>query len=135
MDSTNIHHAMSATSRRRTQKAETKEACSEVLACCSACMYKLQAKLRPPLLILLGDADPEVQGQALAFWHSALPRTLSARLATLLSDTLGDASAWVGAILLSLWISSRASIIVLAVSACTRYPTTVQTIQETSGTG
>ena len=54
---------------------------------------------------MLGDADPEVQGQAQAFWHSALPRTLSARLAALLSDTLEDASAWVGAIHVPPWVS------------------------------
>jgi len=44
---------------------------------------------------MLGDTDAEVQGQVLGFWHSALPRSLSERLATLLSDTLEDASAWV----------------------------------------
>ncbi len=57
--------------------------------------------------MLLGDADPDVQGQALAFWHSALPRTLSARLAALLSDSLEDASAWVGALLMSSYSLSR----------------------------
>ena len=61
--------------------------------------WSLQAKVRPPLLAMLGDADSEVQGQALAFWHSALPRTLSARLAALLSDSLDDASTWVGTLL------------------------------------
>ena len=59
--------------------------------------WAVQVKLRPPLLAMLGDADPEVQGRALAFWHSALPRSLSARLASLLSDTLEVASAWVRA--------------------------------------
>ena len=71
--------------------------------------WAVQVKLRPPLLAMLGDADPEVQGQALAFWHSALPRTLSARLASVLSDTLEDASAWVSAplILLATWTFKR----------------------------
>ena len=55
----------------------------------------LQAKLRPPLLVMLGDSDAAVQRQVAAFWHSALPRTLSERLAALLSDTLDDASSWV----------------------------------------
>lgn len=55
----------------------------------------LQARLRPPLLTLLGDADAEVQGQALAFWHSALPHTLSERLAALLADPSEGASTWV----------------------------------------
>lgn len=57
--------------------------------------------MRPPLLAMLGDADSEVQGRALAFWDSALPRTLSARLAALLSDSLEEASTWVSALLLA----------------------------------
>ena len=36
-----------------------------------------------------------MQGQALAFWHSALPHTLSERLAALLADPSEGASTWV----------------------------------------
>ena len=46
-------------------------------------------------MAMLGDADAEVQDQVLAFWHSALPRTLSGRLAALLCDNLDVATSWV----------------------------------------
>ena len=46
-------------------------------------------------MAMLGDADAEIQGQVLAFWHSALPRTLSGRLAALLCDNLDIPSSWV----------------------------------------
>ena len=46
-------------------------------------------------MAMLGDADAEIQGQVLAFWHSALPRTLSGRLAALLCDNLDIATSWV----------------------------------------
>ena len=46
-------------------------------------------------MAMLGDADAELQGQVLAFWHSALPRTLSERLAAMLSDNSNTASSWV----------------------------------------
>ena len=55
----------------------------------------MQARLRPPLMAMLGDADAEIQGRVLAFWHSALPRTLSCRLAALLCDNLDMATSWV----------------------------------------
>ena len=46
-------------------------------------------------MAMLGDADAEIQGNVLAFWHSALPRTLSGRLAALLCDNLDMATSWV----------------------------------------
>ena len=46
-------------------------------------------------MAMLGDADAEIQGRVLAFWHSALPRTLSCRLAALLCDNLDMATSWV----------------------------------------
>lgn len=46
-------------------------------------------------MAMLGDADAEIQGDVLAFWHSALPCTLSGRLAALLCDNLDMATAWV----------------------------------------
>ena len=54
-----------------------------------------QAKLRPPLLALLGDADAGLRGRALQFWHSALPRALGPRLRALLADSLEQPGAWV----------------------------------------
>ncbi len=47
------------------------------------------------MLALLGDAEGEVRGQALAFWHSALPQELDERLRILLADSLDCASVWV----------------------------------------
>lgn len=55
----------------------------------------LQARLRPALLALLGDADGEVRGQAVNFWHSALPQELDERWRILLADSLDCASVWV----------------------------------------
>ncbi len=58
-------------------------------------MSAAQARLRPALLALLGDADGEVRDQALTFWHSALPQALDERLRILLADSLDCPSRWV----------------------------------------
>lgn len=58
-------------------------------------MSAAQARLRPALLALLGDTDGELRGQALAFWHSALPQALDERLRILLTDSLDCPTRWV----------------------------------------
>ena len=51
----------------------------------------MHAALRPALLSMLGDPDPQVRAQALTFWDSALPKRVGLRLQALLQDSLSDA--------------------------------------------
>lgn len=55
----------------------------------------MHAALRPPLLSMLGDADPTLRAQALVFWDSALPKHVGLRLQALLQDSLTDAGSLV----------------------------------------
>ena len=50
----------------------------------------MHAVLRPALLAMLGDPDPQLRAEALGFWNSALPKAVGLRLQTLLQDSLAD---------------------------------------------
>lgn len=50
----------------------------------------MHAVLRPALLAMLGDPDPQLRAEALGFWNSALPKAVGLRLQSLLQDSLAE---------------------------------------------